>query len=137
MSVIAGAVIAPRMPVAVWVPPRSPLIEASVTSDGTARERSRRACSQSKRDVRQILDGLDAAVDQGLEVGVRLESLRLRGHRGRLGRRAGQLGLAVLHRVAGQHVGSHGEHAEGENTEHDERAGAGGLLRRRPRERDP
>ena len=58
MIVIAGAVIAPRMRAAgaaVAPPPRSPLSEAIVTSAGTARERSRSACSQSKRELARSL----------------------------------------------------------------------------------
>ena len=50
-----------------------------MTSVGTARERSRSACYQSKREPARSRDGLDPGVDDGLEVRVRLERRRLPG----------------------------------------------------------
>ena len=77
--------------------------------------------------VGQVLDGLDAGVGDRLEVRVGLQRVDLLRDAGRLGGGGGQLGLAVLDRVAGQHVRGQGQHGEGEDTEHDERAGSGVL----------
>ena len=77
--------------------------------------------------VGQIGDGLDAGVGDRLEVRVGLERRDLLRDGRRLGGRRGQLGLAVLHGVAGQHIGGQRAHGEGEDTEHDERTGAGVL----------
>ena len=75
-SATAGASIAPRTP----LPPPAfapleiePLSEVSVTSVGMAREMSRSACSQSKREAARSLTVWTRVCGQLLEVGVRLQ----------------------------------------------------------------
>ena len=130
LSSIAGAAIALRMPP---LPPAAleivPLSSRSVTSAGTAREMSRSACSQSKRE--------DA---RSLTVWMRVSAIAWKSAYGLswLTRCAGglslggdrlQLRLTVLDRVGREHVRGERDNAGGERAEHHEGADAARLCR--------
>ena len=107
----------------------SPVSWRRLTSGGMARERSRSACSQSKREPARSLDGLDAGLGGRVEVGVRLELGGLRLELLLLLRDAVEVGVALLDGVVGQDDARDAGHTGGEHAEDDECASAALGLR--------